>query len=74
MSVSRCCAHAIHAGHAAGAGVLRDDDPLAILAALLCCVAAQKPEWRVMDEWVGVCANIWCRERLETRGIGNGYR
>ena len=43
MSVSRFCAHAIHAGHAAhaGAGVLRDDDPLAILVAILCCVVAQ---------------------------------
>ena len=34
---------ATHAGHAAhaGAGVLRDDDPLAILVAILCCVVAQ---------------------------------
>ena len=52
MSVSRFCAHAIHAGHAArsGAGVPMDDDPLAILTAILCCVVALKTEWRVMDE------------------------
>ena len=68
MSVSRFCAHAIHAGHAApaGAGVLRDDDRLAILAAFLCCVAALN-RMASDDEWVGVCGNIcaaggWKRE------------
>ena len=60
MGVSRFCEHAIHAGQAApaGAGVLLDDDPLAILTAISCCVVVLKTEWRVMDKWVGVCGNI----------------